>query len=499
MNTIQSSKPQDTVRTSIFYINDLHGQFPKIPMLKSEADTFELSTKKREDVDPLFLAGGDLFIGYTAPKNKVVSSFINSSGLEYSALGNHDVDSLDILKSNIGNTDVKFVTSNLKRKGATPFDKDINNSKLTNSFIVQKNGHTYGIIGASPEVLSTKRHQAKMNKANLAVENYAETKKSIEEEVEKLQSQNIDKIIMVSHLGHAVDKQLASQVSGIDVIIGGHSHDLVEGKKIIQAPDGNPVIITQAGQNGEYFGQLDLTFDKQGHIIEATNNVQTTDNSPKSAVSMFFQDRILGKAIPLGTITRVDKMQGNSKVVENPYANFFADAMRTELDADIAMLNSANIRGTLKKGTLNSLDLDNLTPFSNPLVKAKLSEKEIVDVIKQGAKSINDRMLKPGIMQVSGLKYKIDEKGEVSTIKMLQKDGNFKELNLKNPSEEKQYTAVFDDFFLKSKEYSVLNPATIIQRYDFGKDKVAQDYIKKLDTKNIQITLDGRIENHYNK
>lgn len=499
MNTIQSSNPQEPVRTSIFYINDLHGQFPKIPMIKSESDTFELSTSKREDVDPLFLAGGDLFIGYTSPKNKVVSSFINSAGLEYSALGNHDVDSLDILKSNIGQTDAKFVTSNLKRYGKTPFDKYINDNKLTNSLTIQKNGHTYGIIGASPEVLSTKRHQAKMNKMNFEVENYEETKKSIEEEIQKLQDQNIDKIIMVSHLGHAVDKQLASQVSGIDVIIGGHSHDLVEGKKVVQAPDGNPVVITQAGQNGEYFGQLDIAFDDKGHLIEATNTVVSTDSSPKSAVSGFFQDRILGKAIPLGNITHVDKMKGNSKVVENPYANFFADAMKNELGADIAMLNSANIRGTLKTGTLNSLDLDNLTPFSNPLVKAKLSEKEIVDVIKQGAKSINDRMLKPGIMQVSGLKYKINDKGEVSTIKMLQKDGSYKDLNLEKPSEEKQYTAVFDDFFLKSKEYSVLNPATIIERYDFGKDKVAQNYIKKLDKDNIKIALDGRIENDYNK
>jgi 5'-nucleotidase len=86
------------------------------------------------------------------------------------------------------------------------------------------------------------------------VEEYEKTKEALQAEVKKLQDQNINKIIFLSHTGYANDRKFAKEVSGIDVIIGGHSHDLVldakAGKNVLKAPDGNPVVITQSCQNG---------------------------------------------------------------------------------------------------------------------------------------------------------------------------------------------------------------------------------------------------------
>ena len=58
------------------------------------------------------------------------------------------------------------------------------------------------------------------------------------------------------------DKRIAQETSGIDIIIGGHTHDLLqgieEGKNLLYSKSNEPVIITQAGKDGEYFGDLKI-------------------------------------------------------------------------------------------------------------------------------------------------------------------------------------------------------------------------------------------------
>ncbi|MEI8377000.1 MAG: 5'-nucleotidase C-terminal domain-containing protein [bacterium] len=493
---MQINPNSPNIHTSILYLNDLHAQTPYMQQLKSEMDTFELNTKDKKDVDSFILAGGDSFIGHNKEKNKLVSSFLNISKVEYSAIGNHEVDSINTLEDNLCNTNTKFVVSNMKKSGNTPFDKYIDEGKIVSSTIAQKNGHKYGLIGAAPFKLNQSKN---LHEANLDVEQYEKTKENIQLEVKKLQEQGVDKIIMLSHIGYAIDLQLAKEVNGIDVIVGGHSHDLVKGtkndKNIITAPDGNPVVILQAGQNGEYIGKLDITFDETGKIIEATNNVKSTKDSPKNLVVKFFQERILGKSEQLGTITRVDKMEGDPKIFENPYADFFGDSMKNELNADIAFVNSASVRGKLEKGKLTSFDIDNLVPFENNLVKVEISEKQIINTLKDGALSVNDKMLKPGIMQVSGLSYTIDEKGQIKNVAFKDKKGNSIPLNNENPSDDKKFIAIADEFLINTSEYPTLKQTKILEKYDFGKEKVAKDYTKKLDSNNIEIKLDGRIQN----
>lgn len=486
------------IHTSILYMNDMHAQFPKMAQMKSEADSFETSTKNRKDVDAFVLSGGDTFIGSTKTKNKMAATFLNEAKVEYSAMGNHEVDSIATFEDNLDAVNTKFVVANMSRTGKTPFDKYFDEKKLVSSTIVEKNGHQYGLIGAAPFKL---KRSSKLKKANLSVEEYEQTKQALQEEVKKLQGKGINKVIFLSHMGYANDTKLAKEVSGIDIIIGGHSHDLVKGtnhgRNVIVAPDGNPVVITQAGQNGEYIGKLDVIFDSEGKITEATNDVKSTQNSPKSLVIKFFQDRIFGKAEHLGDLTEVENPQGSPKVFENPYADFFADSMRTELGADVAFINSAGIRGNLQQGTLSNMDIRNLIPFENKLSKVEISEKDIIDTLQDGADSVKDKMLKPGIMQVSGLRYEIDKNGKITNVQLQDKHGKFSPIDMKNPSTDKKFTAICDDFLTKSDEYPTLNKCKIITQYDFDKTKPAEDYAKKLDK--IKIKRDGRIQNNFNK
>ena len=102
------------------------------------------------------------------------------------------------------------------------------------------------------------------------------TIKDIQTEADKLKEQGVNKICLVSHLGLKYDKKVAQQTDGIDVIVSGHTHEVLYGIKkdenLFYSKSKEPVIITQAGKNGNYFGLLNVTFDKDGTIIKAQNN-----------------------------------------------------------------------------------------------------------------------------------------------------------------------------------------------------------------------------------
>ena len=73
-----------------------------------------------------------------------------------------------------------------------------------------------------------------------------------------------DAFILLSHVGHNWNQQVAEEVSGIDAIIGGHSHTVVEEATKVQ-----DTLITQAGSDLEYVGKVVLTFDENNNVIDS--------------------------------------------------------------------------------------------------------------------------------------------------------------------------------------------------------------------------------------
>src|SRR5277367_3556610 len=74
-------------------------------------------------------------------------------------------------------------------------------------------------------------------------------------------AEKADAVLLLSHNGMDVDLKLASRVSGIDVILGGHTHDAVPQPIAIKNP-GGVTLVTNAGSNGKFLGVLDLDVAK---------------------------------------------------------------------------------------------------------------------------------------------------------------------------------------------------------------------------------------------
>jgi 5'-nucleotidase len=78
-----------------------------------------------------------------------------------------------------------------------------------------------------------------------------------------------DLVICLSHLGYnykekkVSDTQIAQQVSGIDLIIGGHTHTFLDEPVVLQNPIGKNVLVAQAGWAGIRLGRIDFFFDEK--------------------------------------------------------------------------------------------------------------------------------------------------------------------------------------------------------------------------------------------
>lgn len=483
-----------TAKVSIFYVNDIHANIENMGKLKSAYDAFNTSNPS-ENTDKLVLVSGDTSIGGDLKLNKLAVAFQNGIGTMASTLGNHEFDAPE--------KNILEATKDAKYK-MLGFNTDIAPSKelgkrITKAYIQEQNGIKYGIIGLIPfDMTYHLKDPHRFDYLNLM--DLEKTIPQLQKQIDDFKKQGVDKIIVVSHIGLNFDRGIAQNVEGIDVILSGHSHELLEGiqegKNLFYSKKtGEPTIITQAGKDGKYFGILNLEFNDKGVIIKAQNNVNKSENFPNSATMDYIVNKILGPAEVVGKINSAPPYPKNHLIEENPHFEFIADAVKSELNTDIVMFNSANMRTGFKVGTISTRDLAGLTPLKNKMAIIKLNEKELVDAIKIGAKSMTTSDSTPGLLNFSGIKYTVSKSGEVKEIKFIDKAGQEVAIDVNNPNIFKTYTVATDDFVAKcGNNYLSSNKwDNAIVRFDYDKDKLAADYIKKLN-KPIDVKADGRIK-----
>lgn len=80
---------------------------------------------------------------------------------------------------------------------------------------------------------------------------------------------NCDYVICLSHHGYQRDVEMAQKSSGIDLIIGGHSHTFIPTPEILTNTAGHRVMVTQVGHSGIVLGRIDVTFDHRARVESA--------------------------------------------------------------------------------------------------------------------------------------------------------------------------------------------------------------------------------------
>lgn len=480
-------------RTSIFYVNDFHGKAQNMERAITALNAF--NRKVSPDTDVLKLSSGDIMLGEDKKINTVAKYFLKFIGVTASAVGNHECD----MKSNDFAEISHDMTYNLLACNLRTKKPSTLTNIVKSSVIEEQNGNKYGIIGTMPSDILSRMKTEVQSDLQLEPMNIRETIKNIQTEADKLKQQGINKIILLSHSGYGYDKKIAKETDGIDVILGGHSHNLLEGVKegenLFTSKAGEPVIITQAGRDGKNFGVLNLEFDENGIIKKVQNNVDSTRKFCRNAAAKYVFENILGKPEVVGFINTAPGPLKNDLIDPSPLANFALDAIKEKTGADIAMVVAANIRGYLEKGKVDTMAISELSPFKNKLMLINYTEKEIVDALKATAKSLNNRSNKPGIMHVSGLKYEISRNGQIYNLRFVDKSGREYHIDVNNPRTDKTYLVAINDFYAAGNDdLPMLNKQTeAVQKFDYDLNDCVEWYIRN-HKEPVDIVDDGRLK-----
>ncbi len=159
-------------------------------------------------------------------------------------------------------------------------------------------------------------------------------------------------VVLLSHNGLDVDLKLASRVSGLHVILGGHTHDALPKPLQVKNPGGH-TLVTNAGCNGKFIGLLDLEVNASGvksisyHLLPVFSQVIAPDPQMEQLIAEirepFLKDLNVSYGVTQGLLYRRGNFNGSAD-------QLILNALMQELDAPIAFSPGFRWGSTLLPG-----------------------------------------------------------------------------------------------------------------------------------------------------
>jgi 2',3'-cyclic-nucleotide 2'-phosphodiesterase (5'-nucleotidase family) len=233
--------------------------------------------------------------------------------------------------------------------------------------------------------------------------------------VKQLRDQGADAVVALTHLNIAEDRQLAREVKGIDVILGGHEHDPISFYE-------GGVFILKVGFDAHYLGVARIGIEKtmvqnkpQVKVWPREWRLVTTAGVPAdatvAAIVKQHEDKLdESLKVAVGTTsTELDSRRATVRLKESAIGNLFADAIRDFTKADVGITNGGGIRGdrTYAAGTtLTRKDVLTELPFGNVTVMMDLSGADLRTALEEGVSAVEDAAGR--FPHVSGLTFTFD-------------------------------------------------------------------------------------------
>lgn len=348
----------------------------------------------------LLLDAGDTFgDSYVGNETRGAASIklMNTIGYDFMALGNHDFDyGLERSRELQALAEFPVRAANVLEEGAPVFGRP---------------WEVFVLDGVRIAVLGLGYHNTGQTSGSDNIEGLAFTD-GIEATREVLPElrEAADIVVVVSHQGTKTDRLLASKVDGIDVIVGGHSHDKLEPPEKI-----GDTWVVQALSDAAMLGETRLIVDESGSLVRV-----------EGAVHSLWNDRIdpdptVGKMLAELTqpfdakrdevlTTSTDRI-GRQYRSESPFDVLVGDILRERTGADIAMMPGVGYGLSFAPGPVTRDALYTLIPHPAKMVTLEMSGADIVAILEQSA--TNQNPVDPqdtvgGLVQTSNLAWTAD-------------------------------------------------------------------------------------------
>lgn len=360
----------------------------------------------------LLLDAGDT-LGDTLPaaktEGRVLIEVMNTIGYDAMVVGNHEVDfTAETLRRRIAEAKFPVLAANML---------DQFSAELFSKPYIIKNvaGIKVGILGLAYP--NTRYTTAKKNVKGVR---FVDAQQTAARYVPLMRREGAELVIALTHLGLSSDKQLAEQVEGIDVIVGGHSHNRMREAMLV-----GPTVIVQAGAHGSDIGRLDLSVESDGRRAKIVRHQRQLialtgegDTRVKAQVDAQLKSLQAEAAERVGhaqtAIVRAQTLAGDkprTRDEESPADDLFADAIRESTGSEIAFLPGVGYGVAIPAGDITAAALKNLVPHDSEVVTMTLTGRQIKAILEQSIENFSaedPREKVGGMIQVSGLTFAYD-------------------------------------------------------------------------------------------
>lgn len=392
------------------------------PLLKKSGGFSRISqyvkNLKKEQENVLFFDGGDLFHGtlpLVASKGEVMLPLLEKMDIDGFVPGNWDYA--------YGKKQLRHLADRLPfpALSCNVKDEDTQEGFLKPYVIKKLNGIKVGVIGLTyPYVDITMPPD--FSEGLSFTTGVEEVRQSVQ-----VLKENCDVIVLLSHMGLPLDVKLASLVSGIDIVLSGHSHDRVT-KPIVQ----NGTYIVQAGSSSSFIGHLDVEVqnskitDIQYKLIDVDEQLEE-DEEIKGIVEEILSSYTTERETVTGeTKTVLHRMT----LEEAPMDKLITDAYLSAFESDLAFSHGWRYGHPMNAGPLTLYDLHTIIPTNPELFTLELTGEELWDALENNLETVHssDPFEQKGgyVLRSSGLKmtYKpYNPKGHrIQSLKIAGKD-----------------------------------------------------------------------------
>ena len=366
---IAKTSHQEPRELVIVHTNDFHGH---IKEEKDYAGAARISAfvRQQRELHPgvLFLDAGDAISGTpvsTMYKGLPIFRVMNAMNYDVGVLGNHEFDhgyqhiakfreisNHSLLSANVFDADGKLIGDNKHQ-------------------VLEINGITIGIIG-----LTTDHTPAMVTPIGNAGLRFQDPQEVLAQQVEMLRPE-VDLLIVLSHVGHEEEKTLAEAVPGIDIIVGGHSHTLVETPVKVGS-----TYIAQANRYGTHVGLMKLAVNTDSDTVSSfSGKLIPAGDLPEAdpevlKVVNFWEEKV-------ANLVDMEIAVSDREISSHELQAMIESIMAEVAGADFGYYNIGGVRDKIPKGPVTARHIWNIEPFGNSLVTLKISGAEYLTLLSR--------------------------------------------------------------------------------------------------------------------
>ena len=374
----------ENIKLTLLHSNDFHGDF--LPKEENGVRIGGISLlsgyvkKKREtEENVIYAIAGDMFRGSVIDsefKGLSTIELMNRLMPDVVTLGNHEVD--------YGLAHLLFIEKCARFPviNANFFIKTIRARLFNPYYIIDRNGIKTLFIGIiTDEILASTRSEDVIG-SFVDVRAAAEEIKII---IDTYKTTEINYTVLLTHIGFDKDQELAEMIPpeyGVDLIIGGHTHTLLEEPCVI-----NGIPIVQVGTGSAHIGRCEIEFDPDTRkpvdfkwFVDDINSDNCEDDPTVLGILNAYKDQTDEKYLSVVTnFTRV--LTHPARNQETELGNLFADIMQEDSSFDIMVLGSGSLRKPELGPIVTLQDLKEFFPFDDPLYLVEVTGAQLRHMI----------------------------------------------------------------------------------------------------------------------